>query len=263
MRYTYTILAVWLWCTISPNALHSSNFRIQLAAFVQKVPFTHFAFAGVNNVYLNVDQNNIYRYYLRTAYLDKNSAEQACLNLIDRGFCHARVVDVAQETYLCGEPCPYLSETTTFASDETEHLLMEKIYFGFDRSALRYADKQMLDELIVMMNSIPNLKARIWGHTDALGTAEYNVRLSKRRARAVRNYLIGKGIPITRIDAIVFGESAPALANKNEKGVDNPESRRFNRRVVIALYNDRGEIVSADQSESLETEHPRLVRSRR
>ncbi len=56
MRDKYTML-----CTILLLSLNTSakEFKVQLAAFVEKAPFTHFVFAGINDVYMNIDQNNI------------------------------------------------------------------------------------------------------------------------------------------------------------------------------------------------------------
>ena len=110
----------------------------------------------------------------------------------------------------------------------------------------------------------PDLKVKISGHTDSKGKAEYNIALSKRRARAARNYLISKGIPAYRINAIVFGESTPVKSNINQDGKDSPLGRKYNRRVVVALYDTKGEIVRsenyADNIITPKTSHRQLKR---
>lgn len=74
----------------------------------------------------------------------------------------------------------------------------------------------------------PGLNAEIQGHTDNVGTAEYNQKLSERRAGAVAEYLVGKGVESGRLTSKGFGFSAPVTSN------DTPEGRQQNRRVEIA-----------------------------
>jgi outer membrane protein OmpA-like peptidoglycan-associated protein len=228
--------------------MEAKEFKIQLAAFIEKAPFTHFVFAGVNDVYLNIDQNNIYRYYLRKIYNNRQNAELVKTLLINRGFPNAQVVDVEKQMMLCGKPCPYASPTTTFSSDDTEILQMKSIFFGFDKSVLDLISQKKLDLLYQALLKNPDLNVKILGHADSKGSAEYNINLSKRRARAARNYLISKGIHANRIKAIVFGESTPIKSNINQDGKDSPLGRKYNRRVVVALYNSKGEIVSPDNN---------------
>lgn len=264
MHVRNTILNTILGLLLLTPTLQAKEYRVQLAAIVEKVPFTHFAFAGVNNIYMNTDQNNIYRYFLSTSFFERNDAEIAKKELIRRGFHHAQVVDMDEQSFLCGTPCPYMTTTTTFSSSNTENLMIEQIFFDFDRSALRYADTKVLDELYEMMVKFPQLKARILGHTDSKGSATYNVNLSKRRARAVRSYLISKGIPAYRLDALVFGESSPVSANTDQEGNDSPAGRKYNRRVVIALYDKQGEIISLSALKvKAKTAPPQLERARR
>ena len=244
MRLKYT-----MFCTILLFAFNSTakEFKVQLAAFVEKAPFTHFVFAGINDVHMSIDQNNVYRYFLRKTYNSRKEAEQVKSLVIFRGFPNAQVVDIEEQMNLCGKPCPYVTPTTTFSSDDTEVLQMKSIFFGFDRSALDLASQKKLDVLYESLIQNPDLKVKISGHTDSKGRAEYNIKLSKRRARAVRNYLISKGIPAYRINAIVFGESAPIKSNINEDGKDSPLGRKYNRRVVVALYNAKGEIITFEE----------------
>lgn len=262
MRNKYTMLCTILLLTFNVTA---KEFKIQLAAFVEKVPFTHFVFAGVNDVYMNIDQNNIFRYYLRQTYKNRKKAEQVKEVLIDRGFLNAQVVDVEKQMILCGKPCAYASPTTTFSSKDTEILQMKAIFFGFDKSVLDLNSQRKLNVLYLALSENPDLKVKISGHSDSKGSAEYNIALSKRRARAARNYLISKGIHASRINAIVFGESTPFKSNINQHGKDSPLGRKYNRRVVVALYNVKGEIACSknepDKSLISKTLHPQLKRA--
>ena len=260
MRIKYTMLCTILLLSFNATA---KEFKIQLAAFVEKAPFTHFVFAGVNDVYMNIDQNNIYRYYLRQTYNNRKKAEQVKEVLIDRGFPNAQVVDVDKQMMLCGKPCPYASPTTTFSSNDIEILQMKAIFFGFDKSVLDLNSQKKLDVLYQALMENQDLRIKISGHTDSKGSAKYNIALSKRRARAARNYLVAKGIPAFRINAIVFGESTPFKSNINQDGKDSPLGRKYNRRVVVALYNAKGEIAcSESKPENIisKTAHPQLKR---
>ncbi len=262
MRIKYTMLCTSLLLSLQVGA---KEFKIQLAAFIEKAPFTHFVFAGVNDVYMNIDQNNIYRYYLRKTYDDRKEAEQVKKILIKRGFLNAQVVDEEQQMKLCGDPCPYASPTTTFSSDDTEILQMKSIFFGFDKSVLDLKSQKKLDVLYETLLENPDLRVKILGHADSKGSAQYNIALSTRRARATRNYLIAKGIPAYRINAIVFGESAPIKSNINQEGKDSPLGRKYNRRVIVALYDAKGEIVSSinepNKNIISKTAHPLLLRA--
>ncbi|MFT4665614.1 MAG: outer membrane protein OmpA-like peptidoglycan-associated protein [Polaribacter sp.] len=232
------ILIVCLLC-IFITASIAQDFKIQLAAFVNRVPFTHFIFM---NVYVNQDQNNIYRYYLGKEYYTREQAERICGQVKTRGFTNAQVVDMVKQKEICGFPCPYITKARTFSSSSIEELQMRTLFFDFDRSSLDRDSKIELNRIYNAMKEDKRIRALVQGHTDSKGPAVYNVNLSKRRARAARNYLIARGISSQRITVKVFGESAPLQTNQKETK-DSPLGRKYNRRVVVALYNELGEIV--------------------
>ncbi len=217
----------------------AQDFKIQLAAFVNRVPFTHFIFM---DVYVNQDQNNIYRYYLGKEYYTRAQAERICKQVKARGFTNAQVVDMMQQKEICGFPCPYITKTRTFSSSSIEELQMRTLFFDFDRSSLNRDSKIELNRIYNAMKKDKSIRVLVQGHTDSKGSAEYNVNLSKRRARTARNYLIARGISSQRITVKVFGESTPLQTNQKETK-DSPLGRKYNRRVVVALYNEVGEIV--------------------
>jgi outer membrane protein OmpA-like peptidoglycan-associated protein len=76
------------------------------------------------------------------------------------------------------------------------------------------------------------------GHTDSVGTAQYNQSLSERRARSVGNYLILKGVPSARVEVTGRGESEPVQSNDTDAG------RAANRRVEVAVF--AGDQMKAD-----------------
>lgn len=109
------------------------------------------------------------------------------------------------------------------------------VYFNFDNSSLTEKGKTKLDKLASLLSNYPNLEAELHGHTDAIGPAEYNQRLSEKRALTAQKYLINKGIDNNRLKVTGLGETQFAAINKNADGSDNPEGRRLNRRVEYVL----------------------------
>jgi len=103
------------------------------------------------------------------------------------------------------------------------------IYFKTNSAEFTPQTYPVLDAIVVIMKKYPNAKFRIEGHTDSVGSAEYNLKLSQRRADAVKNYLISKGISPDRLEAIGYGETRPIASNKTAAG------RAKNRRVEIIL----------------------------
>jgi len=103
------------------------------------------------------------------------------------------------------------------------------LLFDFNSDALRPEAKTNLDNLAANLSSFGDSKLLLVGHTDSVGTAEYNQRLSERRALAVGTYLTLKGVPSTRVAAAGRGETEPLESNSTEQG------RRVNRRVEIAV----------------------------
>jgi outer membrane protein OmpA-like peptidoglycan-associated protein len=99
------------------------------------------------------------------------------------------------------------------------------VYFDFDRYDLSSKTNEVLEKI----SSKPNLYSiKIFGHTDQIGTDRYNDRLSMKRAQAVKDYFIGKGVPANSILVVEgFGEEQPAIPQLDET------SRQANRRVVI------------------------------
>ncbi len=87
--------------------------------------------------------------------------------------------------------------------------------------------KVRLDELAVTMSAYPKLKIEINGYTDALGSNSGNLKLSQKRADAIRDYLLNKGISIERMKSEGYGESFPVADNSTDSG------RRQNRRIEI------------------------------
>ena len=94
-------------------------------------------------------------------------------------------------------------------------VLIENIFYDFDKATLRPESKEALDELIAMLNDNPNVTIELLAHTDRKGSDEYNINLSQRRAQSVVDYLIHGGIEKERLTAAGYGKSEPKEVTKN------------------------------------------------
>jgi outer membrane protein OmpA-like peptidoglycan-associated protein len=114
------------------------------------------------------------------------------------------------------------------------HMKIQNVYFAYDNARLIDFYRSMVDSVIAMLRENPDFKIKILGHTDNKGTSEYNIKLSKKRADAVRDYMISKGISKDRIIAKGVGSKRPLVPNEND-GQDDPEGRARNRRVEFKI----------------------------
>lgn len=101
-----------------------------------------------------------------------------------------------------------------FLSPIHEPVVIENIFYDFDRATLRPESKEALDELIKMMNDNPNVTIELGAHTDRKGSETYNEGLAQRRAQSVVDYLIEGGIEKDRLEAKGYGKSSPKVINK-------------------------------------------------
>lgn len=109
------------------------------------------------------------------------------------------------------------------------------LYFEFDEDEINLRTRRQLEIVTQILRSDPGKKITLSGHTDALGTQDYNDSLSSRRAAVVRDYLSRAGVSSTQIVTVAKGASQPRRPNVTETGADNPEGRRANRRTEIYL----------------------------
>lgn len=87
--------------------------------------------------------------------------------------------------------------------------VVENIFYDFDRATLRPESKEALDEMVVMLRDNPNVTIEMGSHTDRVGTDEYNIGLSDRRAKSVVDYLVEAGISKDRMTWKGYGETVP------------------------------------------------------
>jgi outer membrane protein OmpA-like peptidoglycan-associated protein len=130
------------------------------------------------------------------------------------------------------EPEPVVEEpkpTVHEAVEEINKSFRADALFDFDKSEIRADAIPILDKAVAWLNEFPTVKGVIEGHTDSRGTEEYNQGLSERRAKAVYDYLVNKGINKFRLTWKGFGESRPVATNETDEG------RQLNRRIVLVL----------------------------
>lgn len=101
-----------------------------------------------------------------------------------------------------------------FLSPISKPVVIDNIFYNFDKATLRPESKKALDEMIKMLNDNPNVTIELGAHTDRKGTDQYNERLAQRRAQSVVDYLIAGGIEAARLEAKGYGESVPKTINK-------------------------------------------------
>jgi len=109
-------------------------------------------------------------------------------------------------------------------------IVLRGVNFAFDSSEIRPESRPVLDEAVQQLASYPDIDLTVIGHTDALGTPEYNEALSIRRAEAVFRYLVNRGIDPERVTIEGMGESNPVATNETEDG------RAQNRRVELRVH---------------------------
>lgn len=119
--------------------------------------------------------------------------------------------------------------------EKNKVFVLKNIYFGYDSADIRRESARELDKLVEVLNDNPEIKIEMSSHTDSVGSVEYNINLSQRRAAATVNYLIKQGIASERLVAKGYGESKPIARNTNPDGSDNPDGRQRNRRTEFKI----------------------------
>jgi len=125
-------------------------------------------------------------------------------------------------------------EVRRTADDEINVVVKNDVLFDFNSAALRSNSKSSLREMADVFNRYGDTTISIEGHTDSIGSAAYNKRLSQRRANSVASYLEGLGLDDHRLDTVAYGESEPRSPNATSSG------RQLNRRVEIQVKAARG-----------------------
>jgi OmpA-OmpF porin, OOP family len=116
-------------------------------------------------------------------------------------------------------------------------IVLDNVYYDFDRSTLRQESYPALDKLVGLLNEYPTMVIEIRAHTDNKGDDKYNMNLSDARAQVVVTYLVSKGIDKVRLQSKGYGASLPVAPNKHEDGSDDAEGRQKNRRTEFKVLS--------------------------
>ncbi|GGI56165.1 OmpA family protein [Winogradskyella haliclonae] len=128
---------------------------------------------------------------------------------------------------VANDGCPEITETEKAQLNE----YAKTILFDTGKSSIKDESKQVLADIIAILNKYPDAKFTVEGHTDSVGSAKLNTRLSEERAASVKDYLVANGVDQFRLSSKGYGEDKPIADNKTRAG------RKQNRRVEINLAN--------------------------
>ncbi|MCB0642330.1 MAG: OmpA family protein, partial [Phaeodactylibacter sp.] len=118
--------------------------------------------------------------------------------------------------------------------EEGTIIVLEQIYYDFNKSAIRKGDARELDALAKLMIDYPSMEIDLIAHTDSRGSDEYNMELSLKRAESAKKYLVSRGVNARRINAIGYGESQ--LRNNCGNNVNcSEEQHQYNRRTEVKV----------------------------
>ena len=138
-------------------------------------------------------------------------------------------LDPGEEVVLAAPPPPPLPEPTPVAPPPVvkQRIVLRGVNFDFNSSDIRPASRPVLDQAADLLKANPGVDVRVEGHTDSVGSDQYNQALSVRRAEAVYRYLVNRGVEPERFTVEGFGKSHPIASNDTESG------RAQNRRVEL------------------------------
>lgn len=135
------------------------------------------------------------------------------------------------EIVIPAEPALYTWDLT-ISFEPAKVIVLENLEYDFNKATIRPNSYNTLNDLFEAMILKPNLVIEIGGHTDNVGDDASNQLLSQRRAEAVKQYLVKKGIKAERIQTKGYGESLPIADNVTEEG------RQKNRRTEVRIVSE-------------------------
>ena len=131
-------------------------------------------------------------------------------------------------------PLPEVSPPLS-APPEREHIILRPLLFDFEQETIPEAFVPVLDEVVQLLLTRPQISLRLEGHVDALEGKEGGLRLSKRRAAAVKRYLVERHVAAGRVEIHGLSNTVPLVTDMFPDGRDNPEGRALNRRVEFKV----------------------------
>jgi len=129
-----------------------------------------------------------------------------------------------------------------------DYLSIKNILFDFDSYILNEAALSSLELIKGTLITYPDLRIEVAGYTDAKGSSEYNIKLADKRAKEVIKYFTDAGIASSRFVRKAVGSSNFAAVNTNLDGSDNPEGRKYNRRVTFGIVDPQTGITLSQET---------------
>jgi OOP family OmpA-OmpF porin len=135
---------------------------------------------------------------------------------------------MGEEEVAAVEPAPAPAPPPVYEEGPSEKIVLRGVNFDFDKSNIRPDAAVILDEAVAALSGSSSA-VMVEGHTDWIGTEEYNQGLSERRSESVRRYLVEHGVDESRLSTAGYGESRPVASNETREG------RALNRRVELLV----------------------------
>lgn len=174
---------------------------------------------------------------------DKIASSAGMAGFVEKVFLQkVEKVEVVEEVVVVAKPAPCIDNDADGVCDDVDKCLntpkganvdyrgcwvLGDVFFDFDKYNIKPRFYPELDAVVKVLNRNPSVKIRIEGNTDNIGTANYNMGLSEKRAKAVMEYLVKAGIDKNRLSTIGYGFSKPIATNATDEG------RALNRRVEL------------------------------
>ena len=207
----------------------------------------HESMGGLDVFYSSKDSSGIWSKPQNMGYPLNNTRDNFgfCTNLSgDKGYISSAKDNIASNNMVIYEvtiPKEFRAQPTLIVKKDSRvefskisdgsSISLDNILFDFNKSTLLEASKTQLDKLSKILAEHTNLSVEIVGHTDSIGSADYNKDLSMKRAISVSEYLISKGISASRISCFGKGAAEPLFPNTTE------ENRAKNRRIEFKFYS--------------------------
>lgn len=125
-----------------------------------------------------------------------------------------------------------------------QDVVLEGVNFETNSAVLTADSKPVLDQVAQGLREHSGMRVEVQGHTDSTGTPAYNLKLSERRANAVRDYLISQGVAATQLSAKGYGQTQPVASNATAAG------RASNRRVVMHVIDKPGDVTVTKEGQA-------------
>ena len=168
-----------------------------------------------------------YTYNWNTGDGGSSSEQNPSRRIEDAGSYTASLTVTDSQGNRCQESASYQTLAEEFIPTPEKPVILQGVNFEFDKAILLENSLQILDRVATSLLAHPEVNVEVGGHCDSDGSDAYNLKLSDRRAKAVRDYLIKKGVPAAQLTSRGYGESHPIADNNTAEG------RAINRRVEL------------------------------